>query len=184
MKTALESGLQGMLKMLGPPEVLTVAGNDLDQWRDAFRVLQSREVWAAHREWVMREKPAFGPGVRERFSAAAQLTTQEIESAESVRENVRIKMNSILGAGTILLLPTAPGIAPLLNTTGPELEEFRKRALGLLCIAGHAGLPQISLPLGHLDGCPVGLSLIGPRYSDETLMDLAKQLALCSKGKI
>ncbi len=43
----------------------------------------------------------------------------------------------------------------------------------MLCIAGLAGLPQISLPLMTVDGCPVGLSLIGPPGRDRALIALA-----------
>jgi amidase len=46
----------------------------------------------------------------------------------------------------------------------------------LTCIAGLARLPQISLPLAAVDGCPVGLGLIGPRGGDEMLLDIARRL--------
>lgn len=39
-----------------------------------------------------------------------------------------------------------------------------------------AAVLQISLPVGRVDGCPIGLSLIGPRGSDEALLKLAEQL--------
>jgi amidase len=58
----------------------------------------------------------------------------------------------------------------------PELEAWRNRALGLLCIAGHAGLPQINLPLTRLDGRPLGLSLVAARGQDTLLVDLACRL--------
>ena len=35
------------------------------------------------------------------------------------------------------------------------------------------GLPQINVPVGTVDGCPVGLGLIGWRGGDEALLDLA-----------
>jgi amidase len=38
-------------------------------------------------------------------------------------------------------------------------------------------LPQVTLPVAKVDGLPVGLSLIGPRNSDEQLLDLAVKLA-------
>jgi amidase len=31
----------------------------------------------------------------------------------------------------------------------------------LLCIAGLAGLPQLTLPLAQIDGLPLGLSIVG-----------------------
>ena len=49
--------------------------------------------------------------------------------------------------------------------------------MSLLCIAGLARLPQISLPLARLDGCPIGISLIGPRGADEALIAAAAAIA-------
>ena len=36
--------------------------------------------------------------------------------------------------------------------------------------------PQVSLPVAAVGGCPVGLGLIGPRGSDEELLELAERL--------
>jgi amidase len=43
----------------------------------------------------------------------------------------------------------------------------------LTCIAGLAGLPQITVPAGTVSGCPAGLSFIGWAGGDEALLDLA-----------
>ena len=43
-------------------------------------------------------------------------------------------------------------------------------------------LVQVSLPVAEVDGCPVGLGLIGPRGSDEELLRLAEQLLPLLKG--
>ncbi|OYX89458.1 MAG: amidase, partial [Azorhizobium sp. 32-67-21] len=77
---------------------------------------------------------------------------------------------------TLILLPTAAGIAPLRDTPAEDLETFRARSLELLCPAGHAGVPQISLPLATLDGCPLGLSAIAPRGKDEMLLAFARKM--------
>jgi amidase len=59
---------------------------------------------------------------------------------------------------------------PKLATPAAELEVFRARAFALLSIAGLARLPQISLPLGTMAGCPLGISLIAPRGRDRGLL--------------
>lgn len=35
---------------------------------------------------------------------------------------------------------------------------------------------QVSVPIAKVDGCPVGLSLMGPKGSDEKLLQLTKEL--------
>ena len=41
---------------------------------------------------------------------------------------------------------------------------------------GHAGLPQVNLPLAVVDGRPVGLSLVAARGNDLLLLELACRL--------
>ena len=76
----------------------------------------------------------------------------------------------------MLALPSAPGITLLRNSPPNVLDDLRARALPLLCIAGLARLPQMSLPLAKLDGCPLGLSLIAARGNDTLLLELAGKL--------
>jgi amidase len=82
-------------------------------------------------------------------------------------------MEDILGKDGVLVLPSVPSIAPLRDLSGDALQAFRERALAILCMSGLSGLPQISLPLATMDGCPMGLSLMSPRGADRALVDLA-----------
>ena len=75
-----------------------------------------------------------------------------------------------------MLLPTMPDIAPVCGASPADTVIFRERALGLLCAAGLGGLPQLSLPVATVDGCPVGLSLLGGRGTDAWLLALARVL--------
>ena len=55
-----------------------------------------------------------------------------------------------------------------------SLDEFRQDALAMLCAAGLAGLPQLSVPAGSVDNGPVGLGLVGARGADLPLIRLAE----------
>jgi amidase len=50
-------------------------------------------------------------------------------------------------------------------------------AIRLLCIAGLAGFPQVSMPLARRIDAPLGLSLLGPPGSDRSLVALAQRIA-------
>lgn len=100
----------------------------------------------------------------------------QAEAAGVQRATITAHMLTLLGEDGILSLPTAPGPAPLLLSDAATLEDWRKRMISLTCIAGLAGLPQVSLPVGFVEGCPVGLSLIGPPGSDESLLLLAERI--------
>ncbi|QDJ11574.1 Amidase (plasmid) [Roseomonas mucosa] len=152
----------------------TLAPDGLSAWLPHFRMLQGRDVWRSHGAWITAHEPAFGPGIRERFAWAADITDAEVAAAEAGREAVLRRLDDVLAPGIALVLPTAPGIAPLLSTPPAELEQFRNAALTLTCIAGLGGLPQVSIPAGVLDGCPVGLSVIGTHGTDLALLDLVE----------
>ncbi len=49
--------------------------------------------------------------------------------------------------------------------------------LKLTCPGGLTGMPQITLPLAKLEGCPLGISIAGLPGSDWMLLDLAEKLA-------
>ncbi len=141
-----------------------------------FRTVQGSEAWAAHGDWIRRTSPSFGPGVRERFALAAGVSPEQAVRARAERECFAAHIAGILEDGAVLCLPTAPGIAPLKTAPLGELEAFRAQALALLSVAGLARLPQVNLPLGLLEGCPLGLSIIGPSGADTTLLALVGEV--------
>ncbi len=152
-----------------------LAPEGLDRWFAAFRHLQALEIWANHADWVTANSPSFGPGVKERFAYAATLTDADRREHQPVRDIARRRMDSLLSDGnTIIVMPTAP-VSPKRDATDAEVEDFRARTMGLTCPAGLSGCPQISLPLAQADG-PLGISILGPRGSDESLLGLAASL--------
>jgi amidase len=108
---------------------------------------------------------------------AATVTAQQADAARKIVASARGHLRDVLPPGTVMVLPTAPSIAPPINISGKKAESFRVRAMRLTCMAGLAGLPQMTLPVGTVANCPVGLSLIGWPGGDEVLLDLAVSLA-------
>jgi amidase len=154
------------------PDHRTVAvyTGDPAAWSGIFLILQGDEIRRRHSAWIDAHNPRFGPGIAERFRSARTIDPAEVERMRPQREAVASHMDALLGDDALLCLPTAPGIAPKLATPAGELEAFRARALALLSIAGLARLPQISLPLGTMADCPLGISLIAPRGCDRGLL--------------
>jgi len=173
---ALQPAVARISALFGAAPPVTVSAEGLPQWFQVFRLLQGAEIWAQHGEWVKRVKPDLGPGVKERIQWTSTLAAKDVAMAKAQREDIAHRMDALLADAAVLMLPTVPGIAPLRNTPPAELDDFRGRAMGLLCIAGLARLPQINLPLGKLDGCPLGLSLIARRGGDEMLLAMAQAI--------
>jgi amidase len=175
-KAALKPALDKVAAAIGMPENVTVGDESLTQWMDYFRFPQGAEAWECHREWVTRVKPTFGPAVGPRFAWAATVAPQDVARARARREEIARRMDEMLRDNAVLALPSAPGIALLRNSPPKMVDELRARALPMLCIAGLARLPQVSLPLATVDGCPLGLSLIAARGNDTMLLEIAKKL--------
>lgn len=163
--------------VLGPSQPVVLSQDGLPQWYEIFRVIQAAEAWKSHGAWIEDRDPDMTPGVRERFEFGSTVTPDRLAEALSRRDAIRRRLDELVGEDGLLMLPTMPMIAPRQDSSPEEMQDFRERSLALLCVAGLAGLPQVSLPLASLDGCPLGLSLIGPPDADRMLVDVAVKIA-------
>ena len=173
----VRAALARMAAALPAPIPVRVAPDGFDPWREAFRIIQARETWVTFGDFIARRRPPLGPGIKERMAFAASVGEADADAARRVHGKVRTHIHGLLPPGTVMALPTAPCIAPLCDTPVEALESFRVRVMRLTCIAGLSGLPQVTLPVGTVAGCPVGLSFMGWRGGDEALLDLAVALA-------
>lgn len=177
-REALQGSVANIAQYIGPVERLVLQEDGYSEWMNTFRMLQGLEIWRSHGEWIESCKPEFGPGIAERFAWTKTLDGSGQEAVlEEARERIRETMQQLLGDGSLLVMPTAPGPAPLLNLPSEQLEQTRMRTLQLCCIAGLAGLPQVTLPIGRVDGLPVGLSIIAGRGCDIPLLELVYELS-------
>ena len=170
---ALRPALERVRSHCDAAENVVLAPDGLSAWQQAFRHTQGFEAWQAHGAWIEARQPKLMEAVRGRFAAARKVTTAEYEAARPVRAAVRDRLAGLVGDDGVIAIPTFPTIAPRVDAADAELEAFRARALSMLCSAGLAGFPQISLPMATVSGCPLGLSLIGPPGRDRALIALA-----------
>ena len=176
---ALAPAVERLGDLVGSRDEITVSSEGLTAWFETFRVVQVASIWSNHGDWITRTKPAFGPGIKERFEWAAQLNPADVAAARKRYEAIRSHLREIIGEGDIICLPTSPRVAPFKGTPVDDIEiRYRNQAMHLLCIAGLGGLPQISLPLAEVDELPLGLSLVGPQGSDIQLLQVARELLL------
>ncbi len=170
------------LRLGDMPEVTLAKDIDALYW--AFRWLQGREAWVADGDMISRFAPPLGPGVAERFAFARTVTDEQVEAGQRTRTAFRKAVRKLLGKDGVIVMPTVPDVAPLTSTSEGDLDDFRNRALRLLCPSGLTGFPQISIPVAMRDGAPLGLSILGPPGSDLSLVRLAARLEVAARLRI
>ena len=170
--------LESMAPAIPDIEQTEIAGGAIVAWRSAFATIQGFEVQSTLLPFIQANHISLGPGIKERFEMAAGVSRAEADEARRVRVGVTSQLKSILQPGTLIVLPTTPTPPPERGTPdGPALAAYRTRTLQNTCLAGLAGLPQISVPIGEADGYPVGLSFIAWEGGDESLLDFAVGLS-------
>jgi len=168
-KEALVPSIPAIEERVKHCEWVTLAEEGLAEWANAFRVIQGIEIWREHGEWIQSVNPSFGPGIKERFEWTSTLKASQSENEFTLKEKVREELANLLGKDGLLVIPTAPGAAPIRNLHGEMAEQYRSKTMQLTCIAGLAGLPQVTMPF-NVAGLPIGLSFIANRHKDMQLL--------------
>lgn len=162
--------------VFGKGTPVDVADRPLSDLYWAFRYVQGWEAWQADGALIEQYGLQLGPDVAGRFAFSKGVTAAQFEQSSAVRREFTAHLGRLLGHDSILVLPTMPDIAPLRSTPMESLEDYRTAAAHSLCLTPLSGFPQLSLPLSGRDGAPLGISLIGPRGSDRSLIAAAETL--------
>ncbi len=173
---AYQHMIKAIAPILGKPQDAPALTHDLDDLYWCFRKLQAREAWESHGTWISEKDRRLGPGVKERFGFGATIETKVAKAETARRDAFRAELADRLDKDGILVLPTVPGAAPLAASSFEDTQTYRERALHLLCLSGLSGFPQLTLPLGMVDGAPFGISLLGPAGSDLALIGLGRRI--------
>jgi amidase len=173
---ALAPMVKKLSSLVGRVREEPLAPPGLSVWARAQRTLQPYEGWLTFKDWLDRVNPRMQFNVASGLTQASAIPESERQWAALMRDEARARMAWLLSPGTILCMPTTPFSAPKkglpLSTLGP----LRARISCLTSHGGLTGVPQVNLPGAHLDGVPVGLSIIAARGSDALLVAVAKEL--------
>jgi amidase len=148
----------------------------LSVWARAQRSLQPVEAYNTFRPWLDERNPRFAFSVAKALVMGSMIPAADQAWATLMRQEARGRMAHLLPEGTILCLPTTPFPAPKVGLPLSVLDPLRDRITCLCAQGGLAGHPQVNLPGATVDGLPVGLSIIGPRGSDASLVAVARAL--------
>mgnify|MGYP006275334251 FL=1 len=173
---ALHPVVMRLAALIGHSREDLMAPQGLSVWARAQRTLQPVEAWNTFKDWLDERNPRFAFSVARQLLSGSVISAADQSWAALMRQEARGRMAHLLPEGTILCLPTTPFPAPPVKQRLSMLDPVRDRITCLCAQGGLAGHPQVSLPGATVDGLPVGLSIIGPRGSDASLVAVARAL--------
>lgn len=120
----------------------------------------------------------FGPEVKRRIILGTYVLSSGYydayyKKAQQVRTLVMNKFKSVFDNYDVILTPTSPTVA---FDIGSKINDPLAMYLADICTVSVniAGLPGISIPCGvDKEGMPIGMQLIGNRFTEETLLNAA-----------
>ena len=173
---ALRPMVERLARLIGNVRDEVMAPQGLSVWARAQRTLQPHEAWQTFRPWVERDNPRMAFGVARGLITGSMVTETERGWAELMRQEARGRMAYLLPSDTILCMPTTPFPAPLKGLSLPELGPMRDRITCLCSHGGLTGVPQVNIPGSVVDSLPIGLSIVGGRGADATLIAVARAM--------
>lgn len=173
---SLSPVLDRIRRQLGPIEPAQNCTLDFEALYWAFRYIQGEEAWKIDGKFITTYHPPLGADIAQRFDWSREVTREQADASRALRQAFTDELAQALGSDTVWVMPTMPDIAPLIHDSAEALERYRNNAIRLLCLSGLSGFPQLHLPLARRLDAPFGLSLLGPKGSDRSLIRLAEQL--------
>jgi aspartyl-tRNA(Asn)/glutamyl-tRNA(Gln) amidotransferase subunit A len=127
--------------------------------------------------YVKSRTEGFGDEVKRRimlgtYSLSAGYYDAYFKKAGQVRTMIMQDFDKVFADYDLILGPTAPTVAYDLEALHSDPVAMYLGDL-LTIPVNLAGLPGISIPAGFVDGLPVGMQLIGKRFDEETIYQVA-----------
>lgn len=163
--------------LIGESTEEVMAPPGLSIWARAQRTLQPYEGWLTFKDWIEANNPRFAFSVARNLVLASMTSQTDLQWAALMRTEARARLEYLLPSGTILCMPTTPIPAPPKAQPVSQQDLARQRLSVLTSHGGLAGVPQVSVPGACVDNLPVGLSIVGARGSDASLVAVAGAFA-------
>jgi len=128
---------------------------------------------AYHRQRLSEHPEMFGEDVRQRLEAGRALSAADYVAARRSQAVLRRQLERLLAEHHLLMLPTTPVTAPLIE--GGDAVAHARRLTRFTAPFNLTGLPAISIPGGFTrTGLPVGVQMVAAPWSEARLLQAAR----------
>lgn len=146
-------------------------------WQCYTPIVRAEAAWV-HRAALAVGALGFSELVLPALKAGRALAAADYIDALKARERVCAELDALLAGVDALVLPTSAVLPPLRGQDEIEVEggrtTVREAVLGQTLPFSLCGLPTLSVPVGLVDGLPMGLQLVGRRDGDASLLALGR----------
>jgi aspartyl-tRNA(Asn)/glutamyl-tRNA(Gln) amidotransferase subunit A len=157
--------------------IVPVEMPDVTALMSAYNPLTRPEAAWVHRAALADDPDLFTPPVRDALLEGHQYSALDYLAARQVRSDARRWLTSRLSELDALLMPSVPVPAPARGAVEVETETgpvaHRAAFLPFSLPFSVTGVPAVTVPIGDVDGLPVGAQLVGLPGADARLLDLA-----------
>ncbi|MEH2075683.1 MAG: amidase [Nostoc sp.] len=160
-----------ILKQLGA-EIITINSPFLEEEFDevTYSTIALYEFHQVLQAEYATNPNIFGAKVQSDLSKGVKISHQSYKKAKQKWQECFLQRQKLFQQVDILLTPTTPIVAPLINTDAKIYQLNRRFMLPFSFL----GLPAISLPCGrNCQGLPIGLQLVGNSYREALILKVA-----------
>lgn len=125
----------------------------------------------------------FGPLIRRRFVIGSYGLFEEnqerlFRKAQKVRRLIVDAMRECLKDYDCIIAPASGSIAPHIegDYNEDQLSEDYLVSENYMAMANFSGYPSMTVPMGFIEGCPIGVNLTTRAFDEETMFDIGKAI--------
>jgi len=157
-----------------------------DCWAAYTPIVRAEAAWV-HRAALDAGGSGFSPLVLPALQAARRILAVEYVDALRARAAIAAALDAALADCDAWILPTSTVLPPLRGQNDVRVEggttTVREAVLGQTLPFSLCGVPALSIPLGLVDGLPVGLQVVARRDGDASLLALGRWMETEVKGE-
>lgn len=159
-------------------KIKTVAIPTLKYAEYALTITDMSEASTVHHENLLARPQDFGEDVRPILELGEVPSAVEYLQAQQIRRQLKKEFQEVFQSVDAVIAPTIPIVPPEIGEetvwlNGEEVDLF-DHILRLTSPTNFTGMPSLSVPVGLVDGMPVGIQVIGNGFEERKILKLGQ----------